>query len=188
MELSPAEIRGQHYEPRFQPLRQLTQHSHEGPMADPPSTSTLPTIAPPPPSQIPSSTVGSWLPRSPPDSRELFPSSFHTHSARNDELGNFPPEAMLQDLSKHITKDGKYAIARGGFGEIWKCTLRTDGRSAKVRLQCCFSISLKLIIGQVAVKAFHAYAADQLGAAKTKKIKVNFSTQDRVFSLCVTTS
>jgi serine/threonine protein kinase len=61
---------------------------------------------------------------------------------------------MLQDLSKHITKDGKYAIARGGFGEIWKCTLRTDGRSAKV-----------------AVKAFHAYAADQLGAAKTKKIK-----------------
>jgi hypothetical protein len=167
MESSPAEIRGQPYDLT---LRQF--HA-------------MPNIFS---SQIPSSTVDSWLPQSPPNHRELLPSSFHTHSARKDELGNFAPEAMLQDLSEYITTDEKYPVARGGFGDIWKCTLRTDGRSAKVRLQCCFSISLKLIIGQVAVKAFRAYAADQLGAAETKQIKVSFLTQYCVFSLCVATS
>jgi hypothetical protein len=35
-----------------------------------------------------------------------------------------------------------------------------------------------LIIGQVAVKALQIYAADQLGAAKMKKMKVSFLTQD----------
>ncbi|KAG2343707.1 kinase-like protein [Suillus weaverae] len=110
------------------------------------------TLLPPP--QIPFSTVGSRLPHLRPDPRELLPSSFHTHtvfSARNDDL---PSEATLKDLSKDITKDGDYPIARGGFGEIWKCTYHINRRSIKV-----------------AVKALQVYADDQLGAAKTKKIK-----------------
>ncbi|KAG0703871.1 kinase-like domain-containing protein [Suillus ampliporus] len=48
---------------------------------------------------------------------------------------------MLQDLSKYITKDEDYPVARGGFGEIWK------------------------------LKALQVYAADQLSPAKKKKIK-----------------
>ncbi|KAG1794680.1 kinase-like domain-containing protein [Suillus plorans] len=61
---------------------------------------------------------------------------------------------MLQDLSKYITKEGDYPVARGGFGEIWKCTLHIDRSSVKV-----------------AVKALQVYAGDQLGAPKMKKIK-----------------
>ncbi|KAG2055087.1 kinase-like protein [Suillus hirtellus] len=61
---------------------------------------------------------------------------------------------MLQDLSKYITKDGDYPVNRGGFGEIWKCTLHIDRSSVKV-----------------AVKALQVYADDQLGAPKMKKIK-----------------
>ncbi|KAG2156410.1 kinase-like domain-containing protein [Suillus clintonianus] len=61
---------------------------------------------------------------------------------------------MLQDLSKYITKDGDYPVARGGLGEIWKCTYFMDRLSIKV-----------------AVKALQVYAADQLGPAKSKKIK-----------------
>ncbi|KAG2343684.1 kinase-like protein [Suillus weaverae] len=111
----------------------------------------------PAPLQIYSSTVGSRLPHLLPDPRELLPSSSHTHtvfSARKVELDDLPPEATLKDLSKHITKDGDYPIARGGFGEIWKCTYHIDRTSIKV-----------------AVKALQVYADDQLGAAKTKKIK-----------------
>ncbi|KAG2060310.1 kinase-like protein [Suillus hirtellus] len=62
---------------------------------------------------------------------------------------------MLQDLSKFINKDGNYPVARGGFGEIWRCTAHDiNGNFFKV-----------------AVKALQVYADDQLGAAKTKKIK-----------------
>ncbi|KAG0701780.1 kinase-like domain-containing protein [Suillus ampliporus] len=61
---------------------------------------------------------------------------------------------MLQDLSKYITKDEDYPVARGGFGEIWKCTYHLDRRPIKV-----------------AVKALQVYAADQLGPEKKKKIK-----------------
>ncbi|KAG1891984.1 kinase-like domain-containing protein [Suillus subluteus] len=113
-----------------------------------------PTLLPPP--QIPSSTVGLRLPQLRSDCRELLPSS-HTHtvfSACNDEPDNLTPEVMLRDLSKCIAKDGDYPVARGGFGEIWKCTLYIIPRPVKV-----------------AVKALQVYAADQRGAAKTKKIK-----------------
>ncbi|KAG2138078.1 kinase-like domain-containing protein [Suillus bovinus] len=115
----------------------------------------LPTLSPS--LQIPSSIVRSRLPQLPPDPRELLPSSSHTHavvSARNDEPHDLPPESMLQDLSKYITKDGDYPIARGGFGEIWKCTLNIDRNSVKV-----------------AVKALQVYIDDQRGEAKAKKIK-----------------
>ncbi|KAG2156438.1 kinase-like domain-containing protein [Suillus clintonianus] len=61
---------------------------------------------------------------------------------------------MLQNLTAYITKDGDYPVARGGFGEIWKCTYSIDRGSTKV-----------------AVKALQVYAADQLGPPKTKKIK-----------------
>ncbi|KAG2341783.1 kinase-like protein [Suillus weaverae] len=114
-----------------------------------------PALLPPP--QIPSSTVGSRLPHLRPDPRELLPSSSHTHtvfSARKVEPDDLPPEAMLKDLSNDITKDGDYPIARGGFGEIWKCTYHIDRTSIKV-----------------AVKALQVYADDQLGAARTKKNK-----------------
>jgi hypothetical protein len=103
-----------------------------------------------PPSQTPSSTVGSRLPKLSLDLREHLPSSSHMHSvfsARSDKLDNFPTEAILQDLSKQITKDGDYPVARGGFGEIWKCTFHIDHRLVKVCLQCCLYLFLKLIIG-----------------------------------------
>ena len=35
---------------------------------------------------------------------------------------------------KHITKIGNYAVARGGFGEIWKCIYKTDRGPINVRL------------------------------------------------------
>ncbi|KIK40073.1 hypothetical protein CY34DRAFT_807560 [Suillus luteus UH-Slu-Lm8-n1] len=112
-----------------------------------------------PPLRIPFPTIGSWPPRFHPNHCrcKLLPSSSHTHSAvsaRNDESDGLPTESKLHNLSNYITKDGNYPVARGGFGEIWKCTFRTDRRSVKV-----------------AVKALQVYAADQLGAAKAKKIK-----------------
>ncbi|KAG2115777.1 kinase-like domain-containing protein [Suillus discolor] len=61
---------------------------------------------------------------------------------------------MLQDLSKYIIRDGDYPVARGGFGEIWRCTLNNDRSLVKV-----------------AVKALQVYADDQIGEAKAKKIK-----------------
>jgi len=67
---------------------------------------------------------------------------------------SMPPEAMLQDLTEYITKDEEYPAARGGFGEIWKCTYQSDQRLMKV-----------------AVKALMVYSADQFGEAKEKKIK-----------------
>ncbi|KAG2343706.1 kinase-like protein [Suillus weaverae] len=124
---------------------------------DIPSTTISPDISLPPPLRIPSSRVGSRLPQLPSDPCELLPSSSHMHTvfpARNVQPDDLPPETKLKDLSKYITKDGDYPITRGGFGEIWKCTFRIKRRSVKV-----------------AVKALHVYAADQLGAAKTKKIK-----------------
>ncbi|KAG1868075.1 hypothetical protein C8R48DRAFT_702266 [Suillus tomentosus] len=158
---------GKPHELGFQPLRQDTLHSDAGPMADLPSTTISPAIVLPHISQTLSSTVGSRLPQLPPDLDELLPSSSHTHtvsSVRHDELHDLPPEVMLQDLTGYITKDEEYPVARGGFGEIWKCTFNIDRRPTKV-----------------AVKALQVYVADQLGAAKTKKIKVNFLMNDSVF-------
>jgi hypothetical protein len=103
-----------------------------------------------PPSQIPSSTVGLRLPQLSLDPHEHLPFSSHMHSvfsARSDKPDDLPTEATLQDLSKQITKDGDYPVARGGFGEIWKCTLHIDRRSVNVCLQCCLYLCLKLIIG-----------------------------------------
>ncbi|KAG2343704.1 kinase-like protein [Suillus weaverae] len=118
-----------------------------------PDVPQLPTISSP--QQITSSTVGSRPPQLPPVPRELPLSFSHTvFSAHNVEPDNPPPEATLKDLSKCITKDGDYPIARGGFGEVWKCTLHIDPSSVKV-----------------AVKALQVYTDDQLGAAKTKKNK-----------------
>ncbi|KAG1797210.1 kinase-like domain-containing protein [Suillus subaureus] len=113
-----------------------------------------PTLLPPP--QILSSTVGSQLPHLPPNPCELLPSTSNTVPVlpiRNDDSSDIS-ETIFQDLSKCIAKNGDYPVARGGFGEIWKCTLYINRRPAKV-----------------AVKALLVYAADQPGAAKTKKIK-----------------
>ncbi|KAG1806415.1 kinase-like domain-containing protein [Suillus plorans] len=148
---------GKPYELGFQPLRQDALRSDAGPPADLPSITISPAIVLPHISQTLSSTVGSRLPQLPPDFNGLLPSSFHTHtvsSARHDELHDLPPEAMLQNLTGYITKDEEYPVARGGFGEIWKCTFYTNHRPIKV-----------------AVKALQVYTADQLGAAKTKKNK-----------------
>ncbi|KAG2036653.1 kinase-like domain-containing protein [Suillus americanus] len=137
---------------------QDTLHSNGGRTADLPSTTISPATALPPSPQIPFSAVGSRpLPQSHSNPGELLPSSSHTHtifSARNVESDDLPPEATLQDLSKYITKDGDYPVARGGFGEIWKCIYHKDHSSVKV-----------------AVKALQVYADDQLGEAKTKKVK-----------------
>ncbi|KAG1805189.1 kinase-like domain-containing protein [Suillus subaureus] len=114
--------------------------------------SPWPTLLPPP--QIPSPTIG---PRHlPPNPCELLPSTSNTVPVlpiRNDDPSDLS-ETIFQDLSIYITKDGEYPVARGGFGEVWKCTYHIDRGSVKV-----------------AVKALQVYAADQLGAAKTKKIK-----------------
>ncbi|KAG2343686.1 kinase-like protein [Suillus weaverae] len=145
----------QHHRPGLKPLQlpEVPLHSHRGPVPDLSGTTTPPARSFPPPLRIPSSTI-SRLFQLPP---KLLPSSSHVDTVlpvRNDEPHNLLPETMLQDLSKYITKDGKYPVARGGFGEIWKCTYHVDRRSIKV-----------------AVKALQVYASDQLGAAKTKKIK-----------------
>ncbi|KAG2060322.1 kinase-like protein [Suillus hirtellus] len=157
MQLSPDQMLRQHYEPGFQSLRQDTLHSNGGPTTYHQSTTISPDITLSSSPQILSSTVGPQLSQLPPDLRQLFPTCSHTHevfSARNDKSRDFSPEARLQDLTGYITKDEEYPVARGGFGEIWKCT---------------FDIDHTLI--KVAVKALQVYAADQLGAAKTKKIK-----------------
>ncbi|KAG2068972.1 kinase-like protein [Suillus decipiens] len=91
-----------------------------------------------------------------PDPRELLSSSSRAHTAssfRNNEAV-ISPEAILHDLSRYIIKDGDYPVARGGFGEIWKCTFRKDRSSVKV-----------------AVKALHVCAGDQSGEPKMKKMK-----------------
>ncbi|KAG1843272.1 kinase-like domain-containing protein [Suillus subalutaceus] len=72
----------------------------------------------------------------------------------NAHESNFPPEAMLQDLSKYITKNGDYPVARGGFGEVWKCTYLINRRSTKV-----------------AVKTLQVYADETTNTKKIKRIK-----------------
>jgi serine/threonine protein kinase len=61
---------------------------------------------------------------------------------------------VLQDLTEYITKTGDYPVARGGFGEIWKCTYQTDRGPIPV-----------------AVKSLLVYTSDQLGGAMEKKTK-----------------
>lgn len=129
---------GKPHELGFQPLRQDTLHSDAGPTADPPSTTISPAIVLPHISQTPSSTVGSRLPQLPPDLDEFLPSSSHTHtvsSVHHDELHDLPSEVMLQNLTGYITKDEEYPVARGGFGEIWKCTFNIDRRPTKVAVK-----------------------------------------------------
>lgn len=117
-ESSPAKMWGQHLELGFQPLRQHTLLSIARSTADLPSTTTSPVVALPPPLQTPSSTAGSRLPRLHPDPRISSSYIQTVFSVGNNELDERTPESMLQDLSKYITKDGDYAIARGWFGEI----------------------------------------------------------------------
>ncbi|KAG2361624.1 hypothetical protein BDR07DRAFT_1409151 [Suillus spraguei] len=157
MQSSSAKIWGKNYELGFKPLHQ--DHSNGGSTE---SKTVSPVIAFPPPPQVPASTINSRLPQSRPGPHELLPSSSHAHtvSSRNVKA-NLPLEAMLQDLSRYITKDGEYPAARGGFGEIWKCTFGIDHSSVKV-----------------AVKALQVYDEDQLGAAKTKKNKGATSVED----------
>ncbi|KAG2073653.1 kinase-like protein [Suillus decipiens] len=111
-------------------------------------------------------TVGSRPPQLRPDPPEFLPSSSHAHtvfSARNIESRDLPPKTTLQDLSNYITKDEDYPVARGGFGEIWKCTYDIDHKPIKV-----------------AVKSLQVYADDQLGPAKAKKIR----RIERELSIC----
>jgi hypothetical protein len=126
---------------RMQPtdIRPLTNMRQRAAL---PSTIIPPVTALPPSLQTPSSTAVSRLPRLRPDPRQLLSSS-HKHTvftAGNNELDDLSHETMLQDLSEYITKDGDYAITRGGFGEIWKCTFHIDRTSVKVRLQCSLSV------------------------------------------------
>jgi len=44
-----------------------------------------------------------------------------------------PTGAILRDLTTSITKGGSHPVARGGFGEIWKCTYQTDQGPINVR-------------------------------------------------------
>jgi hypothetical protein len=131
----PVEMWGQHYELRFQPLKLYKDsvRSNRGPTVDLPSTTISPVIALPPPPQIPSSMVDPRLPQLRHGSRDL-PLSSHVFSAGNVGPDDISHEATLRDLSKYITKDGDYPVARGGFGEIWKCTFRNHCSSVKVRL------------------------------------------------------
>ncbi|KAG2035022.1 kinase-like domain-containing protein [Suillus americanus] len=155
---SSAKMWEQHYEPRFQPLRLRKDplSSNGGSMVDLPSTTISPVMNYLPLPRIPLSTVASCPPQLLSDPHDLLPSSSHADTVLpvcNDTPDNLL-ETTLQDLSKYITKDNDYPVARGGFGEIWKCTFHINRTSVKV-----------------AVKALQVYVADQLGAAKTKKIK-----------------
>ncbi|KAG1873589.1 kinase-like domain-containing protein [Suillus subalutaceus] len=113
------------------------------------------SLTPPPPTNMqPLPDMWKWPYSSPSAADTLFysrfaatpvtlrlprtPSLSHTHtvfSACNDEPGNLTPEVMLRDLSKCIAKDGDYPVARGGFGEIWKCTLYIIPRPVKVAVK-----------------------------------------------------
>jgi len=55
-----------------------------------------------------------------------------------------PPEEMVQDLTAYISKDHDSAVARGGFGEIWKCIYHADWGQVNVRLQM-LSISTRQV-------------------------------------------
>ncbi|OAX42759.1 WD40 repeat-like protein [Rhizopogon vinicolor AM-OR11-026] len=57
----------------------------------------------------------------------------------------FPVEVALRDLTASITKVGNFPVARGGFGEVWKCIHQTDHGPT-----------------DVAVKALLVYASDHL--------------------------
>ncbi|KAG2138079.1 kinase-like domain-containing protein [Suillus bovinus] len=152
MQLSPDKALGQQYEQGFQPQLQDTPRYNKGPTADHSSTHVLALSLS---SLILSSTVGSQLPQLSLDPRDLIPSSSHVHAViYDDEPDDLPTGVMLQDLSKYITKDGIYPAARGGFGEIWKCTISCTDRSSV----------------KVAVKAFQLYVEEEL-PAKTKKIR-----------------
>ncbi|KAG1888535.1 kinase-like domain-containing protein [Suillus subluteus] len=75
---------------------------------------------------------------------------FHSLSSASQN----PCLAVLHDLTRYITKDEEYPAASGGFGEIWKCTYKTD------------EISIK-----VAVKSLRVYAADQGKEKKNERIQ-----------------
>ncbi|KAG1885363.1 kinase-like domain-containing protein [Suillus fuscotomentosus] len=62
--------------------------------------------------------------------------------------------AALDDLTPHITKTAEYPVARGGFGEVWKCIFRTNKGPVKV-----------------AVKAFQMYSGNDDLAANARNIK-----------------
>ncbi|KAG2128968.1 kinase-like domain-containing protein [Suillus clintonianus] len=118
-----------------------------GPALDLPGAPGASVIALPPPSPV----LSSRLPESSSYPYDVTPTVLRV---RDHDSSDLPPEARLRNLTGYITKDGDYPVARGGFGEIWKCTYHNDQRLIKV-----------------AVKALHVYAADQLGVAKTKKLK-----------------
>ncbi|KAG1863252.1 kinase-like domain-containing protein [Suillus subalutaceus] len=63
-------------------------------------------------------------------------------------------EAALDNLTPHITKTAEYPVARGGFGEVWKCLLQSTKGPVKV-----------------AVKAFQMYSAAEAISTNAKNIK-----------------
>ncbi|KAG1779641.1 WD40-repeat-containing domain protein [Suillus placidus] len=148
------DMREQRYGPKLPLLRFL----RGGLASDLPSTTVLPTMALLPQPWRPS-TIGSGLPHLPSQRRDFYPSfvfsNMDTVLPVRNEFGYSPPEVILQNLTEYVTKDEDYPSARGGFGEIWKCTCYIDQSPIKV-----------------AVKALQVYTADQLGEAKTKKIQL----------------
>ncbi|KAG1738012.1 hypothetical protein EDB19DRAFT_1909457 [Suillus lakei] len=88
------------------------------------------------------------MPATPPETKEVKVES----DEDVDSLDQQGLPAMLQDLTESITKTGDYPVARGGFGEIWKCTYRTDQGPITV-----------------AVKSLLVYVSDQLGGVMEKK-------------------
>jgi hypothetical protein len=45
---------------------------------------------------------------------------------------------LLHDLTKYITKIHDHPVARGGFGDMWKCIHITDHGPVTVSFQYCF--------------------------------------------------
>ncbi|OAX30611.1 kinase-like protein, partial [Rhizopogon vinicolor AM-OR11-026] len=72
----------------------------------------------------------------------------------SDSHLSFPVEVTLRNLTASITKVGNFPVARGGFGEVWKCIHHTDHGPT-----------------DVAVKALLIYASDQLGDSEGMKKK-----------------
>jgi len=62
--------------------------------------------------------------------------SYHAQAQQqpaHQSHSSVPPEAILQNLTTSINKVGGHAVARGGFGEVWKCILQTDRGPIDVR-------------------------------------------------------
>jgi hypothetical protein len=86
---------------------------------------------------------------------------------------------QLADLTKQITRTSPYCAASGGFGEVWRCILRTGVEEIVVRLSRTNDYH-HLRSFQVAVKVIRLE-----GAGVNEKVTCNIMTPIYVLTCCV---